>query len=276
MKEEIEKVREFYENGGEEGRLGCGLGLVEGARTKELLKRFLPSGSMRICDIGGGTGYYADWLASQGYCVSMLELAPAAVEIAKARQTFPYEAIVGDARLLPWKDASFDAALLLGPLYHLQKKEDRQQALSEARRVLRQGGLLFAAGISKFSSATWALSVYGRINDYIDDPVYMEMLRGELTAGVHRKPEQYSCLCDAYFHTPENFRQELSEAGFQVHSLFAVEGCAWLTPALSEKWQKEACRENLLTLVRLTEEEPSLLGLSPYFLAVGRKLEEAF
>lgn len=271
--EELELVREFYEAVTEDGRLERGLGVVEGFRTKEILKRVLPSAGGSVCDIGGGTGYYADWLASLGYSVSMLELAPAAVEVAKAQQSSPYEALVGDARQLPWNDASFDAALLLGPLYHLQQEEDRMQALKEAYRVLRPGGTLIAAGISKFSSCTWALSVYGNGNDYIDDPVYMEMLRGELTTGVHRKPAQYNCLCDAYFHTPEDFRQELNEAGFQVGALLAVEGCAWLTPALAEKWQNPDCRENLLTLVRLTEEEPSLLGLSPHFLATAGKPE---
>lgn len=265
--EDIKKVRDFYEAGGEEGRLERGLGVVEGWRTKELLSRFLRP-AMDICDIGGGAGYYADWLAAQGHRVTMIELAEKAVELAKAHQTAPYEAIAGDARSLPLEDASVDAALLLGPLYHLQAKEDRMQALAEARRVLRPGGWMFAAGISKYSSATWALSVYGSKNDYIDDTVYREMLRGELLTGVHKKPDSYNCLCDAYFHTPENFREELAEAAFSVERLFAVEGCAWLTPALEEKWGDPVCRENLLELVRLTEEEPSLLGLSPHFLAV--------
>lgn len=270
MAEDVRKVREFYENGGEESRLERGLGVVEGCRTKELLSRFLRPG-MDICDIGGGVGYYADWLAAQGHRVTMVELAPKAVELAKARQTAPYKALEGDARCLPIPDASMDAVLLMGPLYHLREKRDRLQALSEARRVLRPGGLLFAAGISKFSSATWALSVYGTGKDFIDDPAYMEMLRTELTTGNHNKPETYNVLCDAYFHTPEGFRGELAEAGFTVDSLYAVEGCAWLTPALGEKWQQESCRENLLALVRLTEEEPSLLGLSPHFLAVSKK-----
>lgn len=265
--EDIKKVQDFYEAGGEKGRLERGLGVVEGWRTKELLSRFLGP-AMDICDIGGGAGYYADWLAAQGHRVTMIEWAEKAVELAKAYQTAPYEAIVGDARCLPLADASMDTALLLGPLYHLRAKEERMQALAEARRVLRPGGWLFAAGISKYSSATWALSVYGVKNDYIDDPIYRDMLRGELLTGVHIKPEFYNCLCDAYFHTPENFREELAEAGFSVERLFAVEGCAWLTPALGEKWEDLACRENLLELVHLTEEEPSLLGLSPHFLAV--------
>lgn len=177
-----------------------------------------------------------------------------------------YEA--GGARHLPLPDASMDCALPMGPLYHLREEESRMQALNEARRVLRPGGMLFAAGISKYSSATWALSAYGAANDYIDDPAYMAMLREELLTGMHNKPSAYNCLCDAYFHTPEGFKAEAEKAGFEVTHLFAIEGCAWLTPALAEKWATPACRENLLTLVRLTEEEPSLMGLSPHFLAV--------
>lgn len=267
--EDLSPVRDFYENGGEADRLERGLGVVEGYRTKELLSRFLDS-AMDICDIGGGAGYYANWLAGQGRRVTMVELAPRAVEWAKSHQTAPYQALVGDARWLPLPDGSMDAALLLGPLYHLREKEGRLQALGEAKRVLRPGGLLFAAGISKFSSATWALTTYGQANNYIDDPVYREMLRGELLTGEHKKPKKYNCLCDAFFHTPEGFREELAEAGFPDAALYAVEGCAWLAPALSEKWGRPECRENLLELVRWTEQEPSLLGLSPHFLAVVR------
>ena len=217
----MEKVREFYEKGGEVSRLAQGLGLVEGWRTKELLGRFLKPGAV-VYDIGGGAGYYADWLAM--------------------------------------------------PLYHLQEKGDRLQALAEARRVLRPGGQLVAGAISKFSSTTWALSVYGSKNNYIDDPLYMGMLKGELTTGRHNKPGQFNCLCDAYFHTPEGFRSELEEAGFTVGSLYAIEGCAWLAPILEEKWADPASRENLLTLVRLTEQEPSLMGLSPHFCAIATAL----
>lgn len=42
--------------------------------------------------------------------------------------------------------------LLLGPLYHLPQAGDRLQALTEAHRVLRNGGMLLAAGISRFAS----------------------------------------------------------------------------------------------------------------------------
>lgn len=151
-------------------------------------------------------------------------------------------------------------------------KADRLKALSEAFRALRPGGLLIATGISKFSSTTWALSVYRTANDFIDDQVYMDMLRGELTSGEHHRPEKYpNFIAEAYFHTPESFAAELTEAGFQVSDMLAIEGIIWPTPDLNSKWEDTACRNRLLELLRLTEAEPSVLGYSPHFMAVAAK-----
>ena len=267
------EVYDFYENGAEVGRLERGLGKVEAARTKELLSRLLPEGKLNVCDVGGGVGYYADWLAVQGHAVTLIELAPAAVDYAKAHQTVPYRAEVGDARDLSMCGTdSMDAVLLMGPLYHLLEKEDRLLALREAKRVLKPGGLLVAAGISKFSSATWALSVYGAANDFLDDDVYFGMLEGEILRHRHLRPKEYpNFLAEAYFHTPEELRGECVKAGFSAPSLYAVEGCIWFCPTLQEKWESPESRERLLRLVRMTEQEPSLLGISPHFLAVCQK-----
>ena|SRR5258708_35166385 len=58
-------------------------------------------------------------------------------------------AVIGDARELDLPDASADAVLLLGPLYHLAKRTERTAAIREAARVLRPGGPLYAAAISR-------------------------------------------------------------------------------------------------------------------------------
>lgn len=265
------EVYRFYEEGAEIGRLQRGIGQVEAQRTKELLGRFL-TGPAVVYDVGGGVGYYADWLAGLGHTVTMVELAPAAVEYAKSRQEHPYTALVGDARSLPFPEASADVVLLLGPLYHLLRRSDRLQALREAYRVLRPGGLLAAAGISAFSSLTWALSVYGVKNNFLDDPVYCAMLEGEVRRGEHHRPREYPrFIAEAYFHRPEELAQEVRDAGFSAEHVYPLEGCAWLTPCFEEKWADPASREKLLALLRLTEDEPSLLGVSPHFLCLARK-----
>ncbi len=264
-------MRDFYENGAEVGRLEQGLGIVEATRTNELLSRYVRPG-MTVYDVGGGVGYYSDWLVGMGCDVTMFKLAPSAVEYAKEHCAHSFPVYAADARELPAADASCDVVLLMGPLYHLLEKESRMQALGETCRVLSPGGLLLAAGISKFSSTTWALSTYRAGNDFLDDEVYMDMLRGELVKGEHHRPAKYpNFIAQAYFHTPEGLVGELAEAGFQVEKLLAIEGCVWFTPGLNEKWEDLPARERLLEILRLTEEEPSILGFSPHFLAVARK-----
>lgn len=265
------EVYDFYEKGAEVGRLERGLGIIEADRTKELLGRFIKP-DMTVYDVGGGIGYYSDWLAARGCTVSLFELAPSAVQYAKDHQTVPYYAAAADARALPVRDASCDALLLMGPLYHLLGNADRLQALSEAYRALRSGGVLIATGISKFSSATWALSVYRTANDFIDDEVYMDMLRGELSTGEHHRPAEYpNFIAEAYFHTPEQFAAEIKEAGFQIDRMLAIEGLIWSTPGLNGKWEEPAARARLQELLCLTETEPSVLGFSPHFMAVAVK-----
>ena len=52
-----------------------------------------------------------------------------------------------DIIFLTWgfDDETYDIVLLLGPMYHLFTEEDQHRALSESLRVLKRGGVLFAA-----------------------------------------------------------------------------------------------------------------------------------
>ena len=91
---------------------------------------------------------------------------------------------VGDARRLPYGDASADAALLLGPLYHLTDRGDRLTALSEARRVLRTGGLVAAAAISRFAS-----TFDGLARGFLADPRFEHVVERDVHDGQHRNPD---------------------------------------------------------------------------------------
>lgn len=267
----FDNVYDFYNNGAEIGRLDSGLGMVEFYRCKEIISQYIPE-KCTVYDIGGGIGRYSEWLAEKGHKVTMIELAPTAVEYAVSNMKAAYTAETGDARKLNKPDSSADVVLLMGPLYHLQNKEDREKTISEAYRVLKNGGLLIAAGISRFSTTTWALSKYGNENNFIDDDIYMNMIMQELETGEHNRPKEYPFfIADAYFHTTDELKTELAANGFEIINYHAVEGTVWIVPKLDEKWNDLSSKKRLLDIIHATEHEETIMGMSPHFLVIGRK-----
>lgn len=164
-----------------------------------------------------------------------------------------------------------DIVLLLEPLYHLQNISERLQVLKKAKRVLKKGGLLFSVGISKFSSTTWTLSTYGKDNDFIDDDIYMNMLESELLSGIHNRPKEYlNFISQAYFHTPIQLKDEIESVELTTIEKYAIEGVIWFTPSLNEKWEDKNSRERLLSILRYTENEDAIMGMSPHFMIVSK------
>jgi SAM-dependent methyltransferase len=148
------EVLNYYGRGKERGRLEAGYGPLERERTREILSRVLPQPPATVAD-GGGAGVHALWLASLGYSVHLRDPVPLHVEQAGAASRelgLRLASVgVGDARELDLGAASVDAVLLLGPLYHLQEAIERRKALGEARRILRAGGILAVAAISRWA-----------------------------------------------------------------------------------------------------------------------------
>ncbi len=137
----------FYSAYDEEGRLLSPHGQVEYLTTMRYIQKYLKPG-MRILEIGTATGRYAHALARMGYEVDGVELVEHNIRIFR-ENTQPGERITihqGDARNLEgFADESYDLVLLLGPMYHLFTREDQHQALAEAVRVTKPGGILMAA-----------------------------------------------------------------------------------------------------------------------------------
>jgi SAM-dependent methyltransferase len=174
---------------------------------------------------------------------------------------------VGDARALDFPDRSADIVLLLGPLYHLTEATGRARALREAHRVLKPGGRLFAAGISR-----WASALDGLCRDLLQDPRFAAIVARDLADGQHRNPtERLDYFTTAYFHRPDELRAEVADAGLIVEGLYGVEGPGWLFPDISERLADPDRRDNVLQVARWLESEPSTLGISPHLLVVARR-----
>jgi SAM-dependent methyltransferase len=125
----------------------------------------------------------------------------------------------GDARAIARPDGYADAVVLLGPLYHLVGRDDRLRCLQEARRVLRPGGVLVAAAISRFSRCS---TVSGASSSTTAGGRRCAERCG---GGAHLNPGRTPGLfTTAYFHLPDELQGELVDAGFVDVGVLAVEG----------------------------------------------------
>ena len=261
-----------YDQGIEAGRLESSTGSLELVRTQEILTRFLPAPPATICDVGGGPGIYAAWLARLGYEVHLIDPIALhvrqALEASAAQPETPIASCqVGDARRIEREDAGVDVTLLFGPLYHLTDRAGRLAALREAGRITRPGGLIFVAAISRFASA-----LDGLLRGFIVDPEFQAIVREDLRSGQHRNPNNRDhYFTTAYFHRPEELRVEFAAAGLTHMQTLAVEGPGALIHRVEDHWDDPVWREQVLATIRLIEAEPALHGASPHLLAIGRK-----
>ena len=240
-----------------------GQGRLELERTQQVVRERVAAGS-RIIDVGGGSGVHAAALVARGDRVLLVDPVPRHVAAARARGV---DAVRGDARSLPAPDRSFDAALLLGPLYHLVDRTDRVGALREAARVVRPGGWVFAAAVSRLSALAWVAVIRAAVLGPTATPLGPQAWRlvaeqgaGEL--GPHGFP-------GGHFHLAEDLEREVADAGLEDVSVIGLEGPGGQALDVSRSHDPglvEAAR----TLAEAFESHPGLRDLSPHLLATAR------
>jgi ubiquinone/menaquinone biosynthesis C-methylase UbiE len=168
---------------------------------------------------------------------------------------------VGDARKLEQGDSSVEVTLLLGPLYHLVEPADRAQALAEARRVTRPGGLVVAAGISRYAG----LLEYGNAGLLCEENV--DLFTDSLTSG--RNYDDPTGFTNAYFHHADELRAEFETAGLRDIVVLGVEGPAAPTMDKASLDEVPALMPSAVLLARLLEADPLMMSASLHFLAFG-------
>jgi SAM-dependent methyltransferase len=272
--DERKPLHEYYERGLERDRLDAGVGAIEFARTKEIVSRHLPPLPCTVADIGGGPGRYTVWLADLGCRVHHRDLVPLHVEQAAAAVAAVgldnVDTAVGDALDVDLADTSVDAVLLLGPMYHLSRRDDRLRVLREARRIVRPGGAVFVAAISR-----WAARVHGVLADqlYLRDDGFVEELPHVERTGELRP--LFSGSFNGYCHRPRQLASEVRAAGLDVVDLVSVEGPAALLSDLPERLHDPLHAEIVLETASALERVPELLGIGPHLIATARRPSDA-
>lgn len=261
-----DEIDAYYGRGAERERLAVGMGALEFERTQEILRRALPPAPSIIADIGGGPGRYASWLAGLGYRVRHRDLMPLHVEQLRTQLNPHIETACGDARELDLDSESVDAVLLLGPLYHLSDRRDRVRALMEAARVVRTGGPVVAAVISR-----WAPRLDGimTLRLYREFPAFLDIVTDNETTG--RLAPAHVGGFSAFTHRPDDLKDEIADAGLELIDLVGVEGMP-LTAADAQARRSDPHDWSMvLEAARAVERVPELLGVSPHLIATARR-----
>ena len=140
-------LEQYYNLYDEDGRLASKYGKVEFITTMKYIHDYVKPGA-KVLEVGAGTGRYSIALSREGYQVQAMELIEHNIEVFKSKLTDNEHIDIkqGNALDLSVHDNnSFDAVLILGPMYHLYNEEDKVQVLNEAKRILKKDGYIFVA-----------------------------------------------------------------------------------------------------------------------------------
>jgi 2-polyprenyl-3-methyl-5-hydroxy-6-metoxy-1,4-benzoquinol methylase len=233
--------------------------------------RFLSPNPSSILDIGGGTGIYSFWLKSLGHSVHLIDAAESNIQAATAEEINSGIKLdllqIADAPQLPFPDEHFDLVLSMGPLYHLQERNDRIQSLKEAKGVLKKNGHLIVATISRFASV-----LDGSNRNLVSDPDFVSIMQNDIINGKHQNhTSKLDYFTTSYFYHPDEIKSECEEVGLKFISTLQVESFGWMIPEFEKKWSDKNFRELLLNTIQKVESEKNLIGMSAHLLTVCSK-----
>jgi len=108
-------------------------------KRTNLVKQLLPLGGT-VLDVGCGTGQLAEAIAAEGYDLFGADLSTSM--IARARQRGLAATCAGVTTALPFANDTFDLALTVATLHHLETPERVTATVCEMGRVVKHGGFV--------------------------------------------------------------------------------------------------------------------------------------
>jgi ubiquinone/menaquinone biosynthesis C-methylase UbiE len=231
------------------------------------LLNHLPESPANLIDIGSGPGRYSIELSNGGYLITLVDLSETSLNLAKekaAEANVKFHDVIQldatDLSIIP--DNSFDGVLLFGPLYHLVDEDQRRKAILEATRVLKPGGPIFAAFITRF--APFRDSASRQTDWVVNEHEYANFV---LKTGKHTEGKTFP---NAYFAHPDEIEPFMEDCGLSTISMIGVEGIVAgheeeVNKLQGKDWDKWVNLNYKLGL------EPSLYGASDHILYIGKK-----
>jgi len=233
-------------------------GAVENHVDWKLLKAYLPKNkNAKILDVAGGTGRITLPLAKMGYSVTLCDISPAMLNVAK--QKLLKEGLLSkvkisecDVHKLRFADKTFDFVLCWDGMI---------EAAKEFIRVTKKGGTLSIFLMNKCGNA---------IDKFPEDPESaLAMLKSE-PSYFYDEEHKYMAV------TPEEARKLFEKEGIKIIEIYAV--CGILEHLSipekvleSRKWNEKLFRQTTEMLLRLSK-EPSAKGFSRHLVLYGERI----
>lgn len=259
MMTELEK---YYNKFNEDKRLTRRHGNVEYVTSMKYIHDYLDEDrKSKILDIGAGTGRYSVALAEEGYDVTAVELVKYNLGILKSKGS-TVKAYQGNAlKLSRFEENTFDVTLLFGPMYHLYRFEDKVQALNEAKRVTKQGGVILVAYVMN----EYSIITYG----FKENHILKCMEQNKIS-------KDFRCISgeeDLYDYVRLEDINSFNEAagGLKRIKIISADGPAdYLRPVLNK--MDEETYETFIEYHLSTCERPELLGAGAHTVDILKKI----
>jgi len=233
-------------------------GAVENYVDWELLKKYLPKNrNAKILDAAGGTGRITLPLAKMGYSVTLCDISPRMLDVAKQKMlgegVFDRVKILEcDIRELCFVDESFDFVLCW---------DGAIEAAKELIRVTKEGGR-----ISVFLVNKWAAAV----NNFYKNPDSTLPSIESTPSYVKNREEKYRAV------STEEARNLFEAEGVRVLDIYAV--CGWMDVLCipervlkSRDWDEKFFKQTTDMVLKLSK-EPSVKGMSKHLVLYGEKM----
>ena len=252
-------LEKYYNKFNEDKRLLSRHGQVEFFVTSKYIIDFINNRkNLNIVDICAGTGRYSALLSSMGHNVTAIDLVQKNVSQIKQKNS-NIKALKGNALKLKLESNSFDIALLFGATYHLFSHEEKLQAINEAKRVVKEGGIIFVM---------YLMNEYAVVTHAFKEGKLQESLsKGKLD-------ENFNCITnedDLFSYVRlEEINALANESNLKREKIIAVDGPTdYIRPYLNKM-----SKEDFDTFIKYQTsicERPELLGASSHVLDILKK-----
>ncbi|MFF2015071.1 class I SAM-dependent methyltransferase [Paenibacillus sp. NPDC058177] len=267
----MDNVIDYYSRFDEWGRLDREP--LEFTINLHYIKQYLAS-SGTVLDNGAGPGKYSIELAKLGYNVTLSDLTPKLVEIAQQKvselgltERFNGFHVLNATHLEGIPDEMYDASLMLGPLYHLQKEEERISAIRELHRVTKRNGIVFVAFQSRMRMTITSLQnpLFWKPNDNLDT------INEFYETGVFNHNDKGRFTGAFYFNIDE-VKPFMEKNGFDTIDLIGSSSIgAMLSNEQKQYWADQGEYDRMVNFLISMAKDPTVLGISSHLLYIGRR-----